>query len=60
MRLFQSRRDIEASEPEETVNLVWVYEVSEDDGESWRPEAEQEPRNPNFLRRGNWSAPPLT
>jgi hypothetical protein len=58
MRLFHSRRDVDAPEPD-PINLVWTYEVSEDDGESWRPETEEEARNPNFLRRGNWSAPPL-
>jgi hypothetical protein len=38
---------------------VWRYEVSEDDGDSWRPENELEPRNPAALRRGCWVAPPL-
>jgi hypothetical protein len=59
MRLFHSRRDVEAFGPDEIVNLVWRYEVSEDDGDSWRPENELEPRNPAALRRGCWVAPPL-
>lgn len=59
MRLFFPRHDDTAFEPDDIVNLLWRYEVSEDGGKTWRPEAEQEPADCYVLRRGNWVAPPL-
>lgn len=60
MRLFSSHRDDSSAEPEEVlVNLLWRYEVSDDGGKSWRPEAEREDQDCYVLRRGNWVAPPI-
>lgn len=59
MRLFSSPHDDLASEPEDVINLLWRYEVSEDGGKTWYPEAEREHDECYVLRRGNWVAPQL-
>lgn len=59
MRLFPPRQRAEQIESEHIVHLLWRYEVSEDGGESWRPEVDGDERSPDVLRRGNWVAPPL-
>jgi hypothetical protein len=59
MRLFASHRDDGSFEVEEVINLLWRYEVSEDGGKTWRPEAERGDTECYVLRRGNWVAPPL-
>lgn len=56
MRFFT--RD-DPAEPEEMINLLWRYEISEDGGENWRPECDEDVRSPDILRRGYWLAPPL-
>jgi len=58
MRLFSSDRDDGSLEGEEVINLLWRYEVSDDDGKTWRPETERVD-GAYCLRRGNWIAPPL-
>ena len=58
MRLFTLPQE-NASEPEATINLLWRYEVSEDGGKTWYPEAERADEDRYVLRRGNWVAPPL-
>lgn len=59
MRLFSSHRHVEVPEPDLIVPLVWRYEVSDDDGESWRLEDDVDVLASDCLRRGNWFAPPL-
>lgn len=59
MRLFSSNRDDGSFEVEEVIHLLWQYEVSHDDGKTWRPEAEHQDDGSYYLRRGNWVAPPL-
>lgn len=59
MRLFSSDRDDGSLEVEQVINLLWRYEVSEDGGKTWYPEAEREDVDCYVLRRGNWVAPPL-
>lgn len=56
MRLFSSDRDEGSVEGEKVVNLLWRYEVSEDGGKTWRPEAEREDTDSYVLRRGTWVA----
>lgn len=59
MRLFSSDRDDGSLEVGEVVNLLWRYEISDDDGKTWRPETEQADDGSYFLRRGNWVVPTL-
>jgi hypothetical protein len=59
MRLFFSRHETESPEPEGVVNLLWQYEVSEDDGKSWYPESERKDADAYVLRRGAWVTPPV-
>ena len=59
MRLFSSDRDDGSLEVEEVINLLWRYEVSDDDGKTWRPETERLDDGSYVLRRGNWVAPAL-
>ena len=59
MRLFSSRHDDTPAEPEDMIHLLWRYEVSDDGGKTWRPEAERENEDCYVLRRGNWVAPHL-
>lgn len=59
MRLFSSQYDDASAEPEDIINLLWRYEVSEDGGKTWFPEAERADEDCYVLRRGNWVAPPL-
>lgn len=58
MRLFNSHQDDAIVEPD-AINLLWRYEVSEDGGKTWYPEAERENADCYVLRRGNWVAQPL-
>ncbi|MEZ5958988.1 MAG: hypothetical protein R3C30_00985 [Hyphomonadaceae bacterium] len=57
MRLFPSQRDGGLPEPEEAIILLWRYEVSDDGGKTWRPEAERADDECYVLRRGTWVAP---
>ena len=59
MRWFSSDRDDGSLEVEEVINLLWRYEVSDDDGKTWRPETERLDDGSYVLRRGNWVAPAL-
>lgn len=59
MRLFSSDRDDGSLEAEEVINLLWQYEVSDDDGKTWRPEGERVDDGTYCLRRRNWVAPAL-
>ena len=59
MRWFSSDRDDGSLEVEEVINLLWRYEVSDDDGKTWRPETERLDDGAYVLRRGNWVAPAL-
>lgn len=59
MRLFSNRQTADVPEPEQVINLLWRYEVSEDEGKTWRPEAERVDDGSYVLRRGNWVAPSL-
>ncbi len=60
MRLFQRSRVTRTKElvSNETFNLLWRYEVSEDGGKNWHPESEGDAKRPDILRRGNWVSPP--
>lgn len=57
MRLFSHRQTAEVPQPEQVVNLLWRYEVSEDGGKTWLPEDEHADAECYVLRRGNWVAP---
>jgi hypothetical protein len=57
MRLFSHRPTTDVPEPEQVINLLWRYEVSEDGGKSWYPEDERADAKRYVLRRGNWVAP---
>lgn len=59
MRLFSNRQTADVPEPEQIVNLLWRYEVSEDEGKTWRPETERVDDGSYVLRRGTWVAPSL-
>jgi hypothetical protein len=59
MRLFSSQRDEASLPPEDVINLLWRYEVSEDGGKTWYPESDREDAGCYVLRRGNWVAPSL-
>jgi hypothetical protein len=59
MRLFSSRHDEASLEPEDMINLLWRYEVSDDGGKTWQPEADREGEDCYLLRRGNWVEPQL-
>lgn len=59
MRLFSNRQTAEVSEPEQVINLLWRYEVSEDGGKTWYPEDERTDEGCYVLRRGAWVSPPL-
>lgn len=56
MRLFFSQHHDAPAEPEDMVNLLWRYEVSDDGGKTWSPESEREGEDCYLLRRGNWVA----
>jgi len=57
MRLFSFQQDDASNEA--IINLLWQYEVSDDGGKTWRPEAERIDDDGYVLRRGNWVAPAL-
>lgn len=59
MRLFSSPLQDASSDPEDIINLLWQYEVSEDGGKTWYPESERLDDECYVLRRGNWVAPAL-
>lgn len=59
MRYSSSDRDAGSLEVEEVVNLLWRYEISDDDGKIWRSETERVDDGSYFLRRGNWVEPSL-
>ena len=59
MRLFSSDRDDGSLEVGEVINLMWQYEVSDDDGKTWQPETERVDDGSYVLRRGNWVVPAL-
>jgi hypothetical protein len=59
MRLFASQREDASAEPEDIINLLWRYEVSEDGGKTWYPEIDRADESSYVLRRGNWVAAPL-
>ena len=59
MRLFSNRQTADVPEPEQVINLLWRYEISEDGGKSWYPEDERVDAECYVLRRGNWVSPAL-
>jgi len=59
MRLFSSRHDDTPALADDMINLLWRYEVSDDDGKTWRPETDRVDDGSYVLRRGNWVEPQL-
>ena len=51
---FSSPKRAPAPEPVDIVSLIWCYEVSEDDGETWHREAPGDENRTEILRRGAW------